>query len=157
MLFITGETKLTTLMKIKRLSNLHRIRHLPRDTQLRKLYEQGSWHNKGFIFNSYEEDERETHAELKLTSTSHEELTSETRQSSSTSSKKILKQVCVEAEQAERFHRLRLNHSELLEGAYFTPTQPLLDRSSLSISSYAKWLVGATKGKVRSTEIKDAD
>ena len=101
---------------VKRVANLQRIRHLPQDTQLRKVYEQRYWHSRGYIFKKYEDDLREVQASLKLTTTPQEQFDHAISNPPTATSRKILKQVCSEIDQSERFHRLRINHMELLEG-----------------------------------------
>ena len=48
MFYITGDVTLTTLLSIRRVANLQRIRHLPTDTQLGKPFDQNTWDNFGF-------------------------------------------------------------------------------------------------------------
>ena len=75
MLYITGETRISTLMKVRRVNNLHRIKHLPKDTQLKKIHDQKIWHTKDLIFHTYEQDERWMHNVQNKTSVSQQELT----------------------------------------------------------------------------------
>ena len=75
MLYITGETQISTLMSVRRVSNLRRIKHLPSDTQLKKIYDQKTWHVKDLIFLKYEQDEKTMHTVQNTTSVSQEELT----------------------------------------------------------------------------------
>ena len=49
-----------------------------------------------------------------------------------------------EAEKAEVTHHLRQNHSELFAGFSHTHTHPIWKRSSLEVSTFAKWVVGST-------------
>ena len=147
MLYITGEVSLAALLRVKRVANLQRIRHLPQDTQLRKLYEQRYWHSRGYIFKKYEDDMCEVQASLKLTTTPQEQFDHAISNPPTATSRKILKQVCCEIDQSERFHRLRINHMELLEGIKSSQSMPHLEESSLRIAKYAKWLTGATDTK----------
>ena len=117
-MYITGETPLPTLLRAKRINNLQRIRHLPKDTQLRKLYEQKMWHARGFIFRKYEKDLREVKHLLRLTSVTEVDFMQETSKPPTQASKKNVKHVCVKIVKTNLFHRLRLKHMELLEGLY---------------------------------------
>ena len=79
MLYITGETRISTLMRVRRVSNLLRIKHLPKDTQLKKIYDQKTWHTKDLIFHTYDQDEKLMHNVQNKTSVSQQELTRATR------------------------------------------------------------------------------
>ena len=61
MLYITGETWISALMSVRRVSNLQRSKHFPSDTQLNKKYDQKTWHAKDLIFRKYEQDEKTMH------------------------------------------------------------------------------------------------
>ena len=156
MLYITGEVSLATLLKVRRVANLQRIRHLSKDTQLRKLYEQRYWHGRGYIFSKYEDDLREIETSLKLTTIPQELLDNELSKAPTPTTKKTLKKVCSEIDQTERFHRLRVSHMELLEGIKSSQSMPLLDESSLRVAKYAKWLTGATDTKGDLPEYKNS-
>ena len=158
MLCITGETSLTTLLRVRRVANLHRIQHLPRSTQLRKLYEERSWHTGGLIiFSKYEDDKRGIQASIKLTSVASTEFENAMNDCPTQASRQLLKQVCCEIEQSERFHRLRLRHNELLEAIKSGQSIPYLEISSTRIATYAKWLTGATDTKCDSPDFKSSE
>ena len=145
MLYITGERSLSSTMRTRRVTNLQRIKHLPRDTQLRKLYEQRAWHSKPFTFSYYDQEEKGMRHSLRLTSASEEEFTNAITSPLTRSTKQLLKKINTDVEKAQRSHVLRLRHGELLEALNYTQAQPMLERSSLNVASYARWLVGATK------------
>ena len=144
MLYITGETRISTLMRVRRVCNLHRIKNLPEDTQLKKIYDQEIWHAKGLIFHTYEQDEELMHNVQNKTSVSQQELNKATNNPPSKQTKKIIQRLHVEAELAASAHRLRVKHSELLECINPTNKQPLLERSSLSIARHVRWLFDVT-------------
>ena len=52
-------------------------------------------------------------------------------------------------------HRMQVKHSEFLECINSTNKQPLLERSSLSITRYVRWLVGPTGALCDQPPFKD--
>ena len=142
--FITGQVKISSIHEMRCLTNLQRIRNLPQDTQLRKIYEDGSWHKRPFIFNSYEEIERCTRAKLRHTDINDEKFQNLLSQPPSEKSKKVLKDIITMSEKAETSHRLRINHQDLLGGHYHTHTHPMWKRSAPSLRVYNRWTTGGS-------------
>ena len=66
------------------------------------------------------------------------------------------KNVCVEIVKKNLFYRLRLKHSELLEGLHSSQSTPHLGKSSFRIAKCAKRLAGATDTKGDLPEFKNS-
>ena len=132
------------------LTNLQRIRHLPKTTQLRKIYDEGTWHHKPYTFYDYTKIEENTIARLKYTPVSLEDFRSTMEEPPSQKGKKAIKDIFLASERAKIKHRLRLNHAELTQGFEPSQSHPLWKRSAPKISSYIKWITGA------STELADS-
>ena len=56
-----------------------------------------------------------------------------------------MKQIFLASERANVKHRLRLKHHELTQGFEHTPSHPLWKRSARQMSSYIKWITGASR------------
>ena len=48
--YLTGQTPISAQRRAQRISNLTRIKQLPKETQLRRIYESREWHKKGLVF-----------------------------------------------------------------------------------------------------------
>jgi len=59
-------------------------------------------------------------------------------------SKAVIKRMNTDAEKAMMTHGLRINHSEILQGFSHTKAHPLWKRPSTEVSTFVKWLIGAT-------------
>ena len=143
--YILGQSKISLDFQAKRVANLHRIRNLADETQLKKIYNEKTWHKRPYTFHRYEQDEREMRNSLKYTDISPQDFNEMLSAEPSVESKRLLKEANKKACKAQTRHRLRINHAELLEGLIQTHANPAWKRSSLSVSSYARWLVGGTR------------
>ena len=110
--------------------NLQRIKSLPPSTQLRKIYDQSTWHAKPLIFNSYIDEERAMENKIRFTAVHREDFEKAKIEPLSVSNKKLFKRINSETDRVTRAHRLRLRHNELLGGISYAHTQPFLDRSA---------------------------
>ena len=143
--YILGQSKLTAEFQIRRVTNLHRIRSLNRNTRLREIYDQRVWHKGPHLFQFFERDEIQMRNSLKLTNITQEEFDQISNRQPNNKSKSILKEISLQTSKLRTSHILRINHPELIEGIRSTHTNPAWKRSSLEISRYARWLVGGTR------------
>ena len=141
--FLTGQTRPSTERKTRQVQNLQRIRNL-QNTQLKNAYDSRQWHQKPYIFQRYEEEEMLMKVRQKRTNVSEEDFVFATTRPLSSQTKKVLKKLNQDAEKAEVTHHLRQNHSEIFAGYSHSHTHPLWKRSSLEVSTFSKWLIGAT-------------
>jgi len=143
--FITGQMSLSATHNTRCLTNLQRIRNLPNNTQLKKIYNDGAWHQKPFTFADYATIERNTISHLKYSNTKQDVFNTIMKEPPSKQGKKSIKDIYMSSEQANLRHRLRLRHPELVQGFEFTRSHPMWKISPSKISSYIKWITGASR------------
>ena len=142
--FMTGQITCSSIREVRSLTNLQRIRNLPNDTQLKKVYDEKLWHKRPFIFQRYEEIERHICAKSRRTAFNSPNLQQMLSQPPDNKSKMLLKSINSASEKAQVSHRLRLNHQDLLLGFQHTSSHPMWRRPAPSLRIYNRWIMGCS-------------
>ena len=80
MLYLTGERISKTKKVTRRVKNLQRIKLLPSETHLKKMYVQRTWHQRSYVFSIFEKEQESVRNYIRYTTIiTEEEFTKATR------------------------------------------------------------------------------
>jgi ribonuclease HI len=139
--YILGQPALSTTRRVRRVANLLRIRSMPTNTGLRKIYDSNVWGKRTLLFGKYQQDLNEIISDQRCSSVSREELELAIKNGYNLRTRAILKKVSVQADLSRTAHMLRMNHKELL---HFCPSihHPLWQHTPHAVAAHARWLTG---------------